>query len=64
MDFQQIHDIQDEIEQIQRTYEVFDEDTRLNRSRAARVEFLTTVRYIEKYLSPGARILDVGAGAG
>lgn len=30
MDFQQIHDIQDEIEQIQRTYEVFDEDTRLN----------------------------------
>jgi len=28
------------------------------------VEFLTNVRYIERYLKPGASILDVGAGAG
>ena len=64
MDFQDIYHIKDEIEQIQKTYEIFNEDTRLNRSKAARVEFLTTVRYIERYIQPGARILDVGAGAG
>lgn len=64
MDFRELAKITDEIEQIQKTYEVFHEDTRLNHSQAARVEFLTTVRYIEQYLTPGARILDVGAGAG
>lgn len=64
MDFADIYHIKDELEQIQRTYELFHEDTRLNRSKAARVEFLTTTRYIERYLKPGARLLDVGAGAG
>lgn len=64
MDFQQIFQIKDEIEQIQKTYEVFNEDTRLNRSQAARVEFLTTTRYIERYLKPGDKLVDVGAGAG
>lgn len=49
---------------VQEVYRRFDEDTRLNRSKAARVEFLTTLRYIEKYLKPGAKILDIGAGAG
>lgn len=64
MEFSEIQKIEDEIEQIQKTYEVFHEDTRLNRSKAARVEFLTNTRYIERYLKPGAKILDVGAGAG
>lgn len=64
MDFSDVYKIQNEIEQIQKTYELFHEDTRLNRSKAARVEFLTTTRYIERYLKPGTRILDVGAGAG
>lgn len=49
---------------VQEIYRRYEEDTRLNKSKAARVEFLTTVRYIEKYLTPGAKILDVGAGAG
>ena len=49
---------------VQEIYRRYDEDSRLNKSKAARVEFLTTVRYIEKYLTPGAKILDVGAGAG
>ena len=53
-----------EAELVQEVYQRYNEDTRLNKSQAARVEFLTTVRYIEKYLSPGAKILDVGAGAG
>lgn len=49
---------------VQEVYRRFDENTRLTKSKAAQVEFLTTVRYIEKYLTPGAKILDIGAGAG
>lgn len=40
-----------------------DEDSRL-RSRHGMVEYLTTMRYIEKYLFPGARIMEIGAGTG
>lgn len=40
-----------------------DEDAR-TRSRHGMVEFLTTMRYIQKYLKPGARVLEVGAGTG
>lgn len=60
----EIFKIEDEIEQIQRIYELFNEDIRLSHSKAARVEFLTNTRIIEQYLLPGARILDIGAGAG
>lgn len=44
-------------------YGAYDEDGRL-RSRHGMVEYLTTMRYIEKYLKPGMRILEVGAGTG
>ena len=54
----------DDAELVQEVYRRYDEDSRLNKSQAARVEFLTTVRYIEKYLTPDTKILDVGAGAG
>lgn len=64
MDFDDIINIDDESEQVNRLYEIFHEDIRLNRSKAARIEFLTTLHYIEKYLKPGDRILDAGAGAG
>lgn len=64
MNFEDILKIEDETERVQKTYELFNEDTRLNHSKAARVEFLTTVRYIEEYLKPGGKILDIGAGAG
>ena len=57
-------DFSNDAELVQEVYRRFDENSRLNKSKAARVEFLTTVRYIEKYLTPGAKILDVGAGAG
>ena len=55
---------EDDTELVQKIYRRYDEDSRLNKSQAAKVEFLTTVRYIEKYLTPGAKILDAGAGAG
>ena len=64
MNMDEIFKIENEIEQVQKTYEFFNEDSRLNRSKAARVEFFTTVRYIERYLKPGAKLLDIGAGAG
>lgn len=64
MNFESIRRLKSETEQIEQTYQIFHEDTRLNRCKAARVEFLTTMRMIERYVAPGSRILDVGAGAG
>jgi len=64
MTFEELYKIKDDADLTNHTYDIFNEDVRLNHSKAARVEFLTTVRYIEKYLTPGARILDIGAGAG
>lgn len=44
-------------------YSGYDEDGRLL-SKYGRVEYLTTMRYIEKYLHPGMRILEIGAATG
>lgn len=44
-------------------YNNYDEDSRLM-PKHGMVEFLTTMRYIEKYLKPGDRVLEVGAGTG
>ena len=44
-------------------YSVYDEDSRLA-SRHGSVEFLTTMRYLEKYLHAKSRVLEIGAGTG
>ena len=44
-------------------YAGYDEDGRL-RSKHGMVEFLTTMRYVQKYLRPGMRILEIGAATG
>ena len=44
-------------------YGSYDEDNRL-RSRHGSVEYLTTMRYVEKYLQPGMRVLEIGAATG
>lgn len=44
-------------------YSQYNEDGRL-RSRHGMVEYLTTMRYIERYLKPGMRIMEIGAGTG
>ena len=40
-----------------------DEDSRLNEQHG-QVEFLTTTKYIDKFLKPNCKILEVGAGTG
>ena len=44
-------------------YSQYDENQRLL-SRHGMVEYLTTMRYIEKYLKTGMRILEIGAATG
>ena len=44
-------------------YQSHDENGRLM-SKHGSVEYITTMRYIEKYLSPDARIIEIGAGTG
>ena len=44
-------------------YSNYDEEGRLL-SKHGQVEFLTTIRYIEKYLRPGMRVLEIGAATG
>ena len=45
-------------------YNEYDEDGRLIRDRAHNMEYLTTMRYIQKFLKPKAKILEIGAGTG
>ena len=44
-------------------YSKYEEDNRFS-SKHGSVEFLTTMRYIEKYLKKGDRILEIGAATG
>lgn len=51
--------------ELEKHYNKFNEEKRLTR-RHGQVEFLTSMKYIEKYLEnkPGAKIIDIGAGTG
>lgn len=44
-------------------YNHYDEDSRLA-LKYGTVEFLTTMRYIQKYIKPDSRVLEIGAGTG
>ncbi|MEA4890358.1 MAG: class I SAM-dependent methyltransferase [Clostridiaceae bacterium] len=44
-------------------YNNYDENGRLE-PKHGQVEFLTTMRYIERYLAPDAKIIEIGAGTG
>lgn len=44
-------------------YNNYNEDKRLT-SKSHLPEYLTTMRYIEKYLKPDSKILEIGAGTG
>ena len=45
-------------------YESYDEGSRLERDNFHRIEFLTTMRYLEKTIPAHSSILDACAGAG
>lgn len=51
------------LELLSNYYGGYDEEGRLL-SKHGQVEYLTTMRYIEKYLKPGMRILEIGAATG
>lgn len=55
--------LESEEKRVSAIYDIFNESTRLS-TKATQVEFLTTVRQIERYLKPGMKILDLGAGTG
>lgn len=63
MEIKDLLDIENETDRVSALYNIFEEGTRLS-TKATQVEFLTTVRQIEKYLKPGMKILDLGAGTG
>lgn len=50
-------------EYLEQYYRQYDEDGRLT-SRHGMVEFITTMKYVEMYLKPGMRILEIGAATG
>jgi len=53
----------DELKYLTEYYSNYDEDGRLA-LKHGQVEFLTTMKYINKFLKKGMRVLEVGAGTG
>lgn len=48
---------------LKKYYEVYDEEGRLL-SKHGMVEYITTMKYIETYLKPNMRVLEIGAATG
>ena len=49
---------------IARYYESYDEDGRLFHDNAHKAEYLTTIRWLDRVLAPGSRVLDACVGTG
>lgn len=49
---------------IKEYYMGYDEENRLNKDNAHRVEFDTTIHLLNRYINKNSRILDIGAGTG
>ena len=45
-------------------YQNYEEDNRLVKDNAHRMEFLTTCHYLKKIIKKSMKILDIGAGTG
>ena len=45
-------------------YGAVDEGTRLSRSRQGQLEYRVTTHFLQKYLAPGCKVLETGAGTG
>ncbi len=46
------------------SYENYQEENRLTTNKARKIEFITTIKALERFLKPGAKILDCAAGTG
>ena len=51
-------------EMIQKLYGAINEDDRLIHSRQGQLEYCVTMHYIHRFLQPGDRVLEIGAGTG
>jgi 2-polyprenyl-3-methyl-5-hydroxy-6-metoxy-1,4-benzoquinol methylase len=49
---------------VQQFYQSYNEDSRLVKDDCHRVEFITTLYFLDDYLRPELKIIDVGAGTG
>ncbi len=63
MNIEDISKMEREEDRVSALYDIFNEDSRLS-TKATQIEFLTTIRQIEKHLRSGMKILDLGAGTG
>ena len=45
-------------------YNQADEDSRLQRSRHGQLEYAVTMHYIHRFIKPGDKVLEIGAGTG
>ncbi|MBP5293181.1 MAG: class I SAM-dependent methyltransferase [Clostridia bacterium] len=52
------------IEIVKDFYGRYDEETRLDRTRRGQLEYFTTMAYIHRFVVPGSRVLEIGAGTG
>lgn len=51
-------------DEVKKYYAEYDEENRLIKDNAHKIEFITTTTYLNKYIKKGSKILDVGAGTG
>ena len=62
--------MEDKINQMERTdiinkiYNNYDEDVRLEKDRQGQLEYMVTMNYIHKFLKHGDTVLEIGAGTG
>ena len=54
----------DNTKYLEEFYSVKDEDKRFSKSKGIYVEFATTMRYVQKFLKPNSKILELGAATG
>lgn len=62
--WEKVKEAKTETERVNQLYRIFQEDQRLKQTQAASVEFITTTKYIEKYLEGPSKVCDIGAGTG